>query len=214
MSLDPLWPDLMFRDAGDLTQGPLCSNATVVCGCGGGDAVREWLPTLLQRAARLVLDADAINALADTPALQSELKARAARGQWTILTPHPLEAARLLGQSSRDVQQNRPSAARQLANQWQCAVVLKGSGSVITAPGESLHINPTGNALLATAGTGDVLAGLLGAFWSTHPSKNWAGVVATASDAAWHHGRAADTWPVAKALTANTLVGALTPLNT
>lgn len=212
MSVDPLWPDLMFRDAGELAQGPLCDNATVVCGCGGGDAVREWLPTLLQRAPRLVLDADALNALADTPALPPELRARAARGQRTILTPHPLEAARLLRLTSPDIQHDRLRAARQLADQWQCGLVLKGSGSVVTAPGGSPMINPSGNALLATGGTGDVLAGLIGAYWCTaQTSSQWENVVSVAADAVWSHGRAADTWPATHALTAHALVNALAP---
>lgn len=211
LGVDLLWPDLMFRDAADLVQGPLSATATVVCGCGGGDAVREWLPALLARAPRLVLDADALNALADTPAWQTELQARAGRGQQTVLTPHPLEAARLLGQSSRDVQSDRLGAARLLSDRLQCAVVLKGSGSVITAPGASLYINPTGNALLATAGTGDVLAGLLGAYWCAHVTADWSSVAATACNAVWAHGRAADTWPPERALTANALVGALQP---
>lgn len=212
LSVDLLWPDLMFRDVSTLTQGTLCDHATVVCGCGGGDAVREWIPSLLQRANRLVLDADALNALADTSSLQAELSARTARGQWTLLTPHPLEAARLLGITSRDVQQDRLAAAKELTDRWQCAVVLKGSGSVIAAPGETPRINPTGNALLATAGTGDVLAGLLGAYWSARPTPNWTEVVAMACDATWTHGHAADLWPPAHGLTANALIGRLAPM--
>ena len=74
---------------------------TVVCGCGGGDAVRAPLPRLLSVAPRLVLDADALNAIAADPSLLALAAARAARGLATILTPHPLEAARLLGEQRR-----------------------------------------------------------------------------------------------------------------
>jgi NAD(P)H-hydrate repair Nnr-like enzyme with NAD(P)H-hydrate dehydratase domain len=80
-----------------------------------------------------------------------------------VLTPHPLEAARLLGATSAQVQQGRLRAAAELAQRFACTVVLKGSGTVIATPGQVPRINPTGNARLATAGTGDVLAGLLGA---------------------------------------------------
>ena len=80
-----------------------------------------------------------------------------------MLTPHPLEAARLLGMSVPQVQADRPAAAQALADRYQATVVLKGSGTLVAAPGEVLCINPSGNARLASAGSGDVLAGLIGA---------------------------------------------------
>ncbi len=134
-----------------------------MCGCGGGDAVRAVLPKVLSAAPRLVLDADALNAIAADTQLQTQLAARHHRGYATVLTPHPLEAARLAGTSTQEVQADRLAAARQLAQRFQCVVVLKGSGTVIAAPGQASAINSSGNALLATAGTGDVLAGMLGA---------------------------------------------------
>ena len=96
--------------------------------------MRAALPPLLSHAARLVLDADALNALAADPALQPLLRARAARGLATLLTPHPLEAARLLQTGRAEVQRDRLAAARQLAADTGAAVLLKGSGSVIAAP--------------------------------------------------------------------------------
>ena len=97
----------------------------------------------------------------------TRLAARAARGHATVLTPHPLEAARLLAAPSADkVQANRLAAAQSLAQRFDCTVLLKGSGSVIAAPRRTPVINPTGNARLAGAGTGDVLAGWLGGLWS------------------------------------------------
>ena len=160
---DPLRPELMFR------LGWLAANrsglATVVCGCGGGDAVREVLPLAIARAARLVLDADALNAIARDPALLAQLQARATRGVGTVLTPHPLEAARLLGCTAAEVQADRLAAAARLAEHTRAVVVLKGSGSIVCATGRTPIVNPTGNASLATAGTGDVLAGWLGGSW-------------------------------------------------
>ena len=83
-----------------------------------------------------------------------------------MLTPHPLEAARLLGVASAEVQADRLRAAQALAERFGCVVLLKGSGSVIATPGRVPHINPTGNAALASAGTGDVLAGWIGGLWA------------------------------------------------
>ena len=135
----------------------------IVCGCGGGESVRQVLPQVLQQSHLLVLDADALNAIAKDPWLQDLVKQRATRHFKTVITPHPLEAARLLNCSSAEVQNDRILAAQTLANTLQCTVVLKGSGTVIAQTGKVPRINFTGNARLATGGTGDVLAGLLGA---------------------------------------------------
>ena len=159
MALDGAQPELMFRHFDALALEQL----TVVCGCGGGEAVRAVLPAVLAKAARLVLDADALNAVASDTALRAGVVSRATRGLPTVLTPHPLEAARLLGLSTAEVQANRLHAAQSLAEQFDCVAVLKGSGTVIAAPGQPPALNPTGNARLATAGTGDVLAGMVGA---------------------------------------------------
>jgi len=164
-ALDPERPELMLRN--DWWQGPAetLEQSTVVCGCGGGDAVRAALPRLIALAPRLVLDADALNAIAADPGLQAMLAARAGRARATILTPHPLEAARLLGTTTHAVQADRLAAAAALVDRYRATVVLKGSGSVIAAAGERPRINATGNAALATAGTGDVLAGWIGGRW-------------------------------------------------
>ena len=116
---------------------------------------------------RLVLDADALNAIAADSSLLALTAARAGRDLATILTPHPLEAARLLGDTAGAVQANRLHAARDLAARCQCVVVLKGSGTIVAAPGATARINATGNASLASAGTGDVLAGWIGGRWAS-----------------------------------------------
>lgn len=188
--------ELMLRDIAAIDP----KDMTVACGCGGGDAVRAHLPRLLSTAARLVLDADALNALPTDIQLQGQLRARAARGLPSVLTPHPLEAARLLGVGSAQIQSDRIGAAQQLADGYQCVVALKGSGTVVAAPGCIPRINPTGNARLATAGTGDVLAGMVGAALASGMP---------AFEAAWtmvyRHGAAADRWPADIALSASSL---------
>ena len=136
---------------------------TVVAGCGGGLAIARALPRVLSSSPHGVFDADALNAIARDSNLQTLLQQRAARGRQTVITPHPLEAARLVGTSIPAVQADRLAAARQLAQWGRCVVVLKGSGSVIAAPDGQLAINPTGNHRLSTAGSGDVLAGWIGA---------------------------------------------------
>lgn len=185
----PPWPELMARSQWWLAPPQVMGRTTVVCGCGGGQQVARALPALLSRAARLVLDADGLNAVAADPQLQTLLLQRSTRGLATLLTPHPLEAARLLGINIKQVQQDRPAAALALAAQCRASVLLKGSGSVIAAQGQPWIINSTGNAALATAGTGDVLAGWIGGLWAQQPG---ASALAVAQAAAWQHGEAAD----------------------
>lgn len=185
------YPALMQRGVEQLA----IEDMAVVAGCGGGDAMAASVPRLLAGARQLVLDADALNALARNPAWHPTLAARNAGT--TALTPHPLEAARLLGCSTAEVQANRLACAQALAHTFQCTVVLKGSGSIIASPTEVPRINPTGNARLATAGTGDVLAGLLGSLMA-----QGYGSFEAACQACYRHGHVADQWAMASTLTA------------
>ena len=158
-----------------------------------------------------MLDADALNALAANADLQTALRARSAHGRPTVLTPHPLEAARLLGdRSAAAVQADRLAAATTLAERFGCCIVLKGSGTVIAAPQTLPTINPSGNPLLATAGTGDVLAGWIGGLWAQQPESVPADIVAAA---VWRHGHAADRhaaeFPAAPSLPAALLIEAM-----
>ena len=199
LQVDTEQPEVMFRSPDALDM----ANQVLVCGCGGGQSVAAVLPKVLSTAKRLVLDADALNAIAADPQLQTRLKARHGRGYSTVLTPHPLEAARLMGSSAAAVQASRLDTARQLAERFKCVVVLKGSGTVVTGPGQTAWINPTGNALLATAGTGDVLAGLIGAFLARGQSG-----LDAARNAVFEHGKRADAWAASRpgmALTASRL---------
>lgn len=202
----PQQPELMLRRFDALA----LDRTTVVCGCGGGAAVAALLPQVLHQAARLVLDADALNAIAADARLRQLLHARGQRpGRATVLTPHPLEAARLLGCDTAAVQADRLAAARTLADQFDCTALLKGSGSIIATPGQPPRVNPTGNALLGTGGTGDVLAGLVGARLAAAPQADALAAFDAAIHACWLHGAAADRWPQGQALTAGRLARSL-----
>ena len=187
--LDPTRPELMWRHGWSGSAAETLRRTTVVCGCGAGDSVRAVLPRLLSIVGRIVLDADALNAIAVDPALQAQLSARARRGLSTVLTPHPLEAARLLGSTARTVQADRLTAAHSLAERYAAVAVLKGSGTVIACPGEPPRIGATGNAALATAGTGDVLAGWIGGRWAADTAVTAFDV---ATRAVVEHGAAAE----------------------
>jgi hydroxyethylthiazole kinase-like uncharacterized protein yjeF len=180
-----------------------------VCGCGGGTAIAPALSTVLHGATRVVLDADALNLVAADETLQHALRRRASHGWPTILTPHPLEAARLLGlRSAADVQADRLAAATQLAMRFEATVVLKGSGSVVVSPKQRLSINGTGSSALATAGTGDVLAGWIGGLWAQSPGIAPHDLACAA--VAWH-GAAAEGH--AGPLLAADLVGAMAAMH-
>lgn len=180
LRVDPVQPELMFRP-----HATVADSECIVVGCGLGvdDTARSALAWCLARPAALVVDADGLNLLATDAALRSALAARAAP---TVLTPHPLEAARLAGGSARAVQADRIGAARRLAHALHSIVVLKGAGTVIAAPDGGTAVNPTGTPALATAGTGDVLAGMLGALLA-QGFDPWQAVTA----AVWLHGASA-----------------------
>lgn len=175
----------------DLQQA-LASGAVVVAGCGATSAIASYLPELLRRARRLVLDADALNVLASDPALEARLRARGPRGQATVLTPHPLEAARLLACGTAEVQRDRLEAAQALADRFGVTVVLKGAGSIVATPACIPWINASGNARLSTGGTGDVLAGWIGGTWASATAQSQDDLHDLVAGCVHLHGRAAD----------------------
>ena len=181
MRLDPLQPELMFRPWAGLEGLTAC---VVGCGLGVGPVARAVLAATLRSPCPVVIDADALNLLAADDALA---KACAQRTATTVLTPHPLEAARLLRTQSASVQADRIAHALELARRFNAFAVLKGAGSVVAGADGDYAINPTGSPALATAGTGDVLAGMIGALLgqcSDPRQAVYAGV--------WLHGAAAD----------------------
>ncbi|OZI77287.1 NAD(P)H-hydrate dehydratase [Bordetella genomosp. 12] len=184
LACDPLQPELMIRPADALLAGELNLTAwTAGCGIGTSPLAAQLLAELFQRRrnAPMVLDADGLNLLAAG-------RLRPAWGQGTVvLTPHPAEAARLLNRSTHQVQAARPAAARELAQRYGAWVVLKGAGSLVCAPDGVCLRNSTGNPGLASAGTGDVLAGMLGALLAQALPPEQA-----VAAAVWLHGAAAD----------------------
>jgi hydroxyethylthiazole kinase-like uncharacterized protein yjeF len=156
--VDPLSPELMLRKADALATD---HDAWVVGpGLGCGDGARDQVDRAIAQDAPLVVDADALNAIARDAAL---FDAVAKRTSATLATPHPAEAARLLHCTTADVQADRVAAATRLASSLRAHVVLKGAGSIVARPDGTFDVNASGNPALATAGSGDVLAGILGA---------------------------------------------------
>jgi hydroxyethylthiazole kinase-like uncharacterized protein yjeF len=150
----------MLRDADAVFAAPL---TTLAAGPGLGTDQRacELVARAIAGPLPLLLDADAINLVAEQPSLRVALRARS--GATTVLTPHPAEAARLLATGVNNLQENRIDAAQRIARECSAWVVLKGVGSIVASPEGRWWINTSGNPALATAGSGDVLCGLIAA---------------------------------------------------
>jgi hydroxyethylthiazole kinase-like uncharacterized protein yjeF len=188
--VDPAQPELMLHTWGALDLGAMQALA-VGPGMGIGQeayaALDHLLDRMLSERIATVFDADALNLFAKAPALLTRLTRLAASGAPMVLTPHPLEAARLLETDASAVQRDRLAAALALVNRTGAVVVLKGSGTVIAAPGVPPVINTTGNGGLASGGTGDVLTGMIGALLAQGVPAREAALAGV-----WLHGRAAD----------------------
>lgn len=157
-------PELMVRGVqrGKQIKTLLGQVDVIVIGTGLGQTSwsEDLFKTCMKGDAPIVMDADGLNILSR---LHPEMGGRyLPRGNW-ILTPHPAEAGRLLGCEARDVQRDRVTVALQLAERYQAIVVLKGCGTVIAERGGRYAICPYGNPGMASAGTGDVLSGVIGA---------------------------------------------------
>ncbi len=217
---DPPHPELMLHPADALPTAALSALA-IGCGLGTGVHGAAALRAALALDLPLLLDADALNLIAADAELAATL---AARGQAdgtadaravgaavavgeAILTPHPLEAARLLGTDTATVQRDRIAAARGLARRFGAVVVLKGAGTVVCAPDGETTINPTGSAALATGGTGDVLGGLIAAFAAQRLP-----CLAAARAGVYLHGLAADCLVARGAGPAGLTAGELAPM--
>ena len=183
LSLDPCAPELMLRHPDDVLGLDL--DAIVIGpGLGDGERAETLLGAVLASDIPCVLDADALNLIAGNADLR---KACARRSADTLLTPHPAEAARLLAESTVQVQVDRLKAARALSDNLRAHVVLKGNGSIIVARDGHWFINGSGNSGMASAGMGDVLSGILGALLAQKISGESALVLGTHL-----HGCAAD----------------------
>ena len=175
LSRDGLGTDFpaFLRKCGTLVVGP---------GLGLADDALGALECVLESGvARAVVDADALTLLAAHPDLLDALPPD------TVLTPHPGEAARLLGIGPDDVQRDRPAALRALVEKTGRTVVLKGAGTLVGAPGRGRHILRGGNPGMATGGSGDVLAGIVGALLA-----QWLPSFDAARAAVWLHAKRGD----------------------
>ncbi|NKI34663.1 NAD(P)H-hydrate dehydratase [Wenzhouxiangella sp. XN79A] len=148
-------PEVMWQDGEDGERLAALEGRADVVALGPGLGRSDWSNAVWDRLIRgerpLVLDADGLNRLAD---------ARLERDDW-ILTPHPGEAARLLGVSPAEIQRDRFAAVRELAGRYRAVVVLKGFGTLVGAPDGRIAVCPFGTPAMATAGMGDALTGIV-----------------------------------------------------
>ena len=158
--VDLLQPELMLHSAQDALRLPNPDVLAIGCGMGTSLAAQKILHDALKHNTALVLDADALNLIARHTDLQDDLRTRNAS---SIITPHPGEAARLLGISTAKVQAARAQSAQQLAGKLHCAVVLKGADSVCVTRASKIYLNKTGNPGMSAPGMGDVLTGMIAA---------------------------------------------------
>lgn len=180
----------------DLPALPPADGYVVGCGLGRSERALELLTLVLDDPAPvpLVLDADALNLLASHPALWQSPRLTDPRRQ-VVLTPHPAEMARLTGLSVSDVLRDLPRVAAEFAALHGVTVVLKDAHTVIAAPDGTLYISAAGNAGMATGGTGDALAGVIGSLLVQSSARLSAGelsVVDVAAAGVYLHGAAGD----------------------
>ncbi|NNE06370.1 MAG: NAD(P)H-hydrate dehydratase [Xanthomonadales bacterium] len=152
-------PELMVSAVSENTHLQSLAEKASVIAVGPGLGESQWsqdmLAACMATGLPLVVDADGLNLLAANPCR---------RDNW-VLTPHPGEAARLLGTDTSQIQRDRVTAACEIAEKFNAVVVLKGCGTVVAQAGGPYSICPLGNAGMATAGAGDVLTGVVAGLW-------------------------------------------------
>ena len=196
-------PEVMTLGVSSANQlmGVLAQASVLVVGPGLGQAA--WGRSLLSAAAQAkmpqVWDADALNLLSN---------AGLALASGSVLTPHPGEAARLLGVSTEQVQADRPAAARALVKKYSVVCVLKGAGTLVAGLNGELAMCNHGHPAMATAGLGDVLAGVIGALLAQDMSAFDAACLAV-----WLHARAGEQQgQLGRGLAASDLIPAIRQL--
>lgn len=169
-----------------LTEAAEWADVLVIgCGLGVSAASRTLLFEILSRRNQkpCVLDADALNLLSKNPSFYSYIHD-------SILTPHAMEMARLCHTSVEEITQNPEQIARDFANRYGVVCVLKGHHTVVSDGGRLLYRNQTGNSGMATGGSGDVLAGMVGGLLAQ--SRTFASLFETACRAVFLHGACGD----------------------
>jgi hydroxyethylthiazole kinase-like uncharacterized protein yjeF len=183
--VDYAQPELMLRTPRELLEAGMITVFAAGPGMGTAKSAEQLLREVLDANVPLVLDADALNLIASSKTLQGRLPKRSAP---SVLTPHPAEAARLLGCATAAVQSDRIQVALDISQRYQAVVVLKGNGSVIAIPDGTWLINTSGNPGMASAGMGDVLTGMIASLLAQGANAR----DATAA-AVWLHGTAAES---------------------
>ena len=179
------FPEIMLDTADGLALRHDLSARAAGCGLGTNEAAQKLLAGLFQTASDtpLLLDADALNLLAQ----HRDLADAAARYPRLLITPHPAEAARLLGCTTAEIQADRATVVRELARRFAATAVLKGHRTLVCAADGTLYENDSGNAGLATAGSGDVLSGVIGSLLAQGND-----IFEAACAGVWLHGAAAE----------------------
>lgn len=198
------FPEIMLDTADGLSKRQDINAWVVGCGLGTDKAAVGTLAGILAEHTDkpVVLDADALNILST----DAETRNLARGCKNLILTPHPAEAARLLGTTVAQVQADRTAAVRKIRAIFGATVVLKGHKTLVAAPDTEIYVNESGNAGLATAGSGDVLGGIIGSLLAQGVP-----VFEAACAGAWLHGAAADVIKESAGIAAGLLAGEIAP---
>lgn len=181
----PERPEIMLATAEQLCRRDDISAWVVGCGLGLQKDAQHIITWALQHTQQqpLLLDADALTLLARSQTNRESAKQHGC----LILTPHPAEAARLLQATTADIQANRMEAAKSISQTFNALTVLKGHQSLVATPDGQVYTNTSGNAGLATAGSGDVLSGIIGSLLAQGIDAQEA-----VQAGVWLHGAAAD----------------------
>ncbi|HHK5983308.1 NAD(P)H-hydrate dehydratase [Neisseria sp. P0004.S004] len=200
----PERPEIMLATATQLMEHNDVSARVIGCGFGLDGLSEQLLPQILSthHDQPLLLDADALTLLA----CSSELAERLKSYKHIILTPHPAEAARLLGTDTPSVQADRQKAVTEISRKYGATVVLKGHHTLVATADGIVYTNTSGNAGLATAGSGDVLSGIIGSLLAQ-------GIPAfqAACAGVWLHGAAADVIKHSSQIETGMLAGEIAP---
>ena len=165
---DPVNPEIMLRSTEELVSDQSMTSLAIGMGLGINKVAQRLLTAALARALPTVVDADALTLISLNSSIHADFQAKntGKRRQRLslVFTPHPGEAARLLGVSTSDIQSDRISSALTIAVKFNAVTVLKGAGTVIAAPDGHYWINTSGNPGMASGGMGDALSGMIAAF--------------------------------------------------
>ncbi len=181
--LQLLIPEAILSFWGEWDYRKINSYSAIVVGVGMGksDTARALLSRLLNSSSPTVVDADAINIIADTPELLDTL------GNNTVLTPHLMEFSRLTSESVDEIKKDTVSMAKAFAEKHKTNLVLKDKNTVVALSNGDVYVNETGNSTLSKGGTGDILAGLIGSFLAQGQS-----VAQSVLSAVFLHGKAGE----------------------